>query len=57
MITAHAYRRLFIVYQTLTLLMQFPNMKDYSEIKLIASSRSNQPCNLLVPVHVRQPLG
>jgi len=35
----HAYRRLFTVYQTLTLLMQFPNMKDYLGIKPIASSR------------------
>jgi len=35
----HAYRRLFMVYQTLILLMQFSNMKDYSEIKPIASSR------------------
>jgi len=28
-----------MVYQTLTLLMQFPNMKDYLGIKPITSSR------------------
>ena len=34
-----AYRRLFTVYQTLTLLIQFPNMKNYLEIEPITSSK------------------
>ena len=34
-----AYRRLFTMYQTLTLLIQFPNMKNYLEIEPITSSK------------------